>query len=286
MKFWLIAPWLAAEEMIGLARHAETFDFEGMMGADHGFIPRTMAADYLYSDDGTPPIDGDMPYPDVWTTIAAMATATERLKFSTAVYVLPLRNPIEVAKATGTIARISNNRLILGAGAGWMKEEFDAYGVDFRTRGKRMDEAIEVLRKIWAGGYVEHHGEFFDFPELAITPAPTAQIPIYIGGASEVALKRAAQTCQGWIGAGNTIDEVPAILDRLNSLRREAERENETFEVVCPIREINQVDRLKALEEQGLTSIVFGFADNYRIPLEEKRGHLQWFAENVMAKFS
>ena len=285
MKFWLIAPWLAAEEMIGLARHAEEFGFEGIMGADHGFIPKTMAADYLYSDDGTPPISGDMPYPEVFTTITAMAMATTRLKFSTAVYVLPLRNPIEVAKATGTIARISDNRLILGAGVGWMKEEFDAYGVDFKTRGRRMDEAIEVLRKLWAGGYVEHHGEFYDFPELAIAPAPTAPIPIDIGGANDFALRRAARSCQGWIGAGNTIDEVPAILQKLNALRREAGREHEPFEVVCPIAEIDQVDQLKSLEEQGLTSIVFGFADNYKISLDEKRGQLQWFADKVMSKF-
>jgi probable F420-dependent oxidoreductase len=285
MKFWLIAPWLAAEEMIQLARHAETFGFEGIMGADHGFIPRTMAANYLYSDDGKPPISGDMPYPDVWTTIAAMAMVTTHLKFSTAVYVLPLRNPIEVAKATGTIARISQNRLILGAGAGWMKEEFDAYGVDFGSRGKRMDEAIDVLRKLWAGGFVEHHGQFFDFPEIAVAPAPTAPIPIYIGGASDFALRRAARTGQGWIGAGNSIDEVPVVLETLNTYRREAGTDRDPFEVICPIREINQIDRLKSLEEQGLTSIVFGFADNYKMAPEDKRRQLQWFSENVMSKF-
>lgn len=285
LKFWLIAPWLPAEEMIGLAQHAEEFGFEGLMGADHGFIPKTMAPNYLYTDDGTPPITGDMPYPDVWTTIAAMAMATERLKFSTAVYVLPLRHPIEIAKATGTIARISNNRLIVGAGAGWMKEEFDVYGVDFKTRGKRMDETIDVMRKIWAGGDVEHHGEFFDFPPLAVAPAPDVAPPIYIGGASKVALRRAARTGQGWIGAGNTIDEVPEILATLNTLRREYGREDEPFETVCPVREINETERLKELEEQGLSSICFGFADNYKTPLDEKRGYLSWFADKVMSKF-
>ena len=284
MKFWLIAPWVGPEEMIELARSAEALGYEGIMGADHGFVPKTMAAEYLYSDDGRPPIDGSMPYPDVWTTITAMAMATERLKLSTAVYVLPLRHPIEVAKATGTIARISGGRLILGAGAGWMKEEFDVYGVDFETRGRRMDESVEVMRKLWAGGYVEHHGEFFDFPELAITPAPDAPVPIYFGGTSRAALRRAARTGQGWIGAGNSIDEVPAILEELRGLRREYGREEEAFEVVCPVMQVMEIDRLKELETQGLTSICFGFANDYAIPLNEKQAALKWFADEVMSK--
>jgi probable F420-dependent oxidoreductase len=227
-----------------------------------------------------------MPYPDVWTTIVAMASATTRLKFSTAVYVLPLRHPIEVAKATGTVARLSSGRLILGAGIGWMREEFDVFGVDFETRGRRTDECVEVLRKLWAGGCVEHHGEFFDFPELAITPAPEDPVPIYFGGSSRPALRRAARLGQGWIGAGNSIDEVSTLLDDLRSLRSEYGREEESFEVICPIMEIDQIDRLRELEAQGLSSICFGFGENYRLTLDEKRGLMLWFAENVMAKLS
>ncbi len=94
MKFWLIAPWLPAEEMIGLASHAEEFGFEGIMGADHGFIPKEMTADYLYSEDGAPPITGDMPYPEVFTTITAMAMATTKLKPSHPVHFFPPSNPI------------------------------------------------------------------------------------------------------------------------------------------------------------------------------------------------
>ena len=286
MKFWLIAPWLAPEEMVELARCAEELGYEGMMGADHGFVPRTMRAGYPYADDGRPPIDSEMPYPDVWTTIAAMASATTRLKFSTAVYVLPLRHPIEVAKATGTVARLSRGRLILGAGIGWMREEFDVFGVDFETRGRRTDECVEVLRKLWAGGCVEHHGEFFDFPELAITPAPEEPVPIYFGGSSRPALRRAARLGQGWIGSGNSIDEVSTLLDDLRSLRSEYGREEESFEVICPIMEIDQIDRLRELEAQGLSSICFGFGEDYRLALDEKRGLMLWFAENVMAKLS
>ena len=139
-----------------------------------------------------------------------MAAVTRRLRFSVAVYVLPLRNPFEVARATGTLAILSGNRFILGAGIGWMKEEFDIYGVDFRTRGKRFDEYLDVLQLLWRGGMVEYHGTHFDFPPLQISPAPDAPVPIFLGGASTAALARTARKADGWIGAGNTPDEVPA----------------------------------------------------------------------------
>lgn len=285
MKFWLIASWCTAEDSVELAKHAEDLGFEGIMGADHGFIPKSMENGYLYSDDGKPPINGDMPYPDIWSTIGAMAAVTKRIKFSTAVYVLPLRHPIEVAKATGTLARLSDNRVILGAGSGWMKEEFDVYGIDFKTRGKRMNEMIEVMRKLWGGGYVEHHGEFFDFPPLQLAPAPSQPVPIYIGGASNLALKRAARLGQGWIGAGNDVDEVPEILQKLNDYREEYGRDQEAFETVIAVNQLNEIDKVKRLEEQGMTSTVLSFTD-YTMPLSEKLKQLDKFASRLMPALS
>ena len=283
MKFWLMVPWTIPEDMIEIAKKAEDFGFEGLMGADHGFIPQSMEANYPYTDDGKPPINGEMPYPEVWTTIAAMSAVTTHLKFSTAVYVLPLRNPIEIAKATGTIARISNNRLVLGAGVGWMKEEFDVYGVDFGTRGKRMDETIEVLQKIWDGGYVEHHGEFFDFAPLQIAPAPTERIPIVIGGASAPALRRAGRYAQGWMGNGNSIEEMPRIFRQLDESRKAHGREHENFEIILALKEQLDIDGYKALEAQGATATFVGFPDHtmsldekFRI-LEQQAGYMAQF---------
>ncbi len=262
MKFWLMVPWTSAEDMMAIAQAADERGFEGIMGADHGFIPQSMAADYPYTDDGKPPISGDMPYPEVWTTIAAMAAVTRQLKFSTAVYVLPLRNPIEIAKATGTIARISNNRLVLGAGVGWMKEEFDVYGEDFKTRGKRMNECIEILRAIWAGGYVEYHGEYYDFAPLQIAPEPSEPVPIILGGASKPALRRAGKYAQGWMGNGNTADEMPDIFATLNQALAEHNRQDEAFEIILAMKDNPSVDALKAYQSQGATATVLGFPDH------------------------
>ena len=225
MKFWQMLTWMEPEQMLDVARHAELLGFEGVMLGDHAVYPRDIAASYPYSADGRPPMQPDAWYPDCWASIGAMAAVTQRLRFSVAVYVLPLRNPFEVARATGTLSILSGNRFILGAGIGWMKEEFDIYGVDFRTRGRRFEEYLDVLRLLWRGGMVEHHGRHFDFPALQIAPAPAAPVPVYLGGASAVALDRTARTAQGWIGAGNTPEEVPGILAELERLRREHGRE-------------------------------------------------------------
>jgi probable F420-dependent oxidoreductase len=288
MKFWQMLTWMEPEQMMDVARFAEELGFAGVMLGDHGVFPRDVKAPYPYSADGKPPMAPDSYYPDCWVSIAAMAAVTQRLQFSISVYVLPLRNPFEVARATGSLAIFSNNRFILGIGAGWMKDEFDIYGVDFHTRGKRMDEMVEILRKFWAGGMVEHHGKFFDFEPLQISPAPSRTVPIYTGGANPVALKRAAYSADGWIGAGNTPEEVPALLAELQRLRREAGRDHLPFETVIGLMSPPDLDTFKRLEELGMTSGVnypFMFALGKRSSLDQKKRFMEQFAENIIRHF-
>ena len=168
-----------------LARAAEEAGFHGVLLSDHLFFPEKLHSRYPYSPDGKPGFDGDTVFPEVWTSIAAMAAATTRLHFSTLVFVLPLRNPLEVAKTLGTLSLLSGGRVALGCGAGWIREEFEQLGVDFSTRGKRFDEMIAVMRALWRGGMVEHHGRFFDFGRIQMSPAPRAPVPIYVGGLSD-----------------------------------------------------------------------------------------------------
>lgn len=276
MKFWLMAPWVNPEDMIELAVKAEEVGFEGIMGADHGFIPQSMHASYPYTKDGKPPINGELAYPEVWTTIAAMAAVTKTIKFSCGVYVLPLRNPIEVAKATGTIARISDNRLVLGAGVGWMPEEFEVYGVDFKTRGKRMNECIEVLRLLWSGGYAEYRGEFFNFDPLQIAPAPTQAVPIYLGGVSKPALRRAGKYAQGWMGNGNVASEMPAVFEHIKASREANNRASEPFDMILAMKDQTSPEQMQAYSEQGATGSFLGFPD-HTASLKEKLNLLDAF---------
>lgn len=285
MKFWQAVTWMEPEQLVEVARFAEELGFEGIFNADHGVFPQNVKAPYPYSEDGLPPMTADSDYPDCWVSIAFMAAVTTRLRFTSAVYVLPLRNPFEVARATGTLSLLSNERFVLGIGTGWMKDEFDIYGVDFHTRGKRMDEMVEVLRKLWGGGMVEHHGRFFDFEPLQIAPAPRCQLPVYTGGGSAVALRRAAYTADGWIGAGNTAEEVPGILGELARLRAEAGRAELPFETIIGLTTSHDRDTLQRLGEQGMSAGVnapFEFSLGRRSTLEQKKRAMEDFAEKMI----
>jgi alkanesulfonate monooxygenase SsuD/methylene tetrahydromethanopterin reductase-like flavin-dependent oxidoreductase (luciferase family) len=231
MKFWQALTWMEPEQMLEVAQHAEALGFDGLMLGDHGVYPSDIQSSYPYSPTGRPPMSADAWYPDCWATIGALAAVTRRIRFSVGVYVLPLRNVFEVARATGTLAILSGGRFILGSGLGWMKEEFDIYGVEFRTRASRHDEMVVVLRKLWAGGMVEHHGRHFDFPALQISPAPPAQLPVYTG---EVRRPRSsALRARGRLDRlRNSPDEVPVCLRTCARLRGEAGRSQLPFETV------------------------------------------------------
>ncbi|MFT5605038.1 MAG: putative F420-dependent oxidoreductase, partial [Paracoccaceae bacterium] len=232
MKFWQMLHWIEPNQLLAVAQFAEELGFEGVMLGDHAVYPEVVNTAYPYSADGKAPMTHASPYPDCWVTLGMIAAVTKSLKLSVSVYVLPLRDPIEVAKATGTLALMSGNRLVLGAGSGWMKEEFDAYGVDFRRRGKRLDECIDITRKIWTGEMVSHSGTEFQFEACRVLPAPSQSVPIYLGGASAPALRRTAEKADGWIGNGTAPDDVPQLLSRLHELRVVAGRSHLPFETV------------------------------------------------------
>jgi probable F420-dependent oxidoreductase len=287
VKFWQVLSFTEPEQLVPLAQAAEEAGFHGALLSDHLFFPEKLHSRYPYSPDGKPGFDGSTPFPEVWTSIAAMAAATSRLHFSTMVFVLPLRNPIEVAKSLATLSRLSGGRVALGCGAGWIEEEFYQLGVPFSTRGRRFDEMIAVLRTLWQGGMVEHHGEFFDFDRIQINPAPRAPIPIWVGGLAPGALRRAARLGDGWIGTGQSPDELPALLRRLRELRAQAGRAGEPFETICPLAAPPDVEMLRRLEAEGMTSAT-AWPFSYTLPsdatLAQKRDSLLRFGETVIAK--
>jgi probable F420-dependent oxidoreductase len=289
MKFWQAITWAETDQLIEIARYAEELGFHGLMSGDHAVYPESIAPDYPYSENGMPPMQPDDEYPDQTAIFAAMAAVTTKLRFTCGVYVLPLRNPHEVARASATLAVLSDNRFILGAGVGWMKEEFDIYGVDFRQRGKRTDEMIEVLHKLWSGNMVEHHGEHFDFPRVQLSPAPKVAPPIYIGGASEVALRRAARVGDGYIGAGTAPEEVPQLLQHLDELRRQYQRDHLPFEAMIGVTAQPSLDLFRDLSDKGLESTVappFMYSlGKKNSTLDEKKRSMEQFAENIVRHF-
>ena len=287
MKFWQVASFSEPDQLLDIARGAEEAGFHGVLLSDHLFFPGELRSKYPYSEDGKPMFDGTMPFPDPWTTIAAMAAVTTRLHFGTLIYILPLRHPLEVAKAVGTVAVLSGDRVMLGCGAGWIREEYDAMGVDFATRGRRYDEMIDVMRKAWTGEMVEHRGRFFDLGSFQMSPPPRVSVPIWTGGTSEPALRRAATRGDGWIGTGQSPDEAAALLGRLRELRVQAGRDALPFEALVPLTTPPDADVFKRLGDAGMTATTawpFSYLIGPDSTIAQKRDVMLRFGESVIAE--
>jgi probable F420-dependent oxidoreductase len=220
MEFWLNVSMADIDHLVPIARAAEASGFAGLSLGDHLVFPQTIASPYPYSADGGVRWSAATHWPDAWVAIAAMAASTSSLRFTTGVYVAPLRDPFAVAKALSTASRLSGGRVSGGFGAGWMKEEFDLVGAAFEARGARMDEQIAIMRRLWTGEMVAFHGRFYDFPPVRMSPAPLEPIPLYIGGHNPAALRRAARN-DGWIGVHRDFEETAALIAQVQALRRE-----------------------------------------------------------------
>jgi len=243
-------------DYVAVSAAVEAAGFHSSALSDHIFYPQTLTTPYPYTPDGVPQFDPNESWPDPWVMAGLLAGATTTLRFMTNVYILPLRNPFVTAKAVGTAAVVSNNRVVLGVGAGWMREEFDAMEQRFERRGARTEELIDVLRALWRGGFVEHHGSHYDFDPLVLSPTPTEPVPIYVGGTSSHALRRAARYGDGWIGMYHTVDELRGLVHTLQREREAAGRADEPFDICCSPLVIPRPDTVAELEEIGVTDIV------------------------------
>ena len=257
MKFWQFLRFAPPEMLPRLAKVAEDAGFHGVMLVDHMFVPEqfdTTGTLYSTGQDGTPFWDEEDPWPDPWAAIGAMAAVTSRLRFSTCIYILPLRNPFDVAKSLATLSVMTGNRVALGCGAGWMREEYAALGIDFATRGQRYTEMIEVMQRLWRREMVEYHGEIFDFPRLQMSPAPTADIPLYLGGNAKVAKRRAARYADGWITHRFRRREIAGMVGEMQEMLGAEGRAKDPFEIIVPAG--SSMDAYKQFRDEGVTGIV------------------------------
>ena len=255
MKWVMSIAFTDPAQYVPLARAAEAAGFEAIALSDHVVHPEKILTPYPYTANGEPRWQPFTSWPDPWVTAAHLSAATTRLRFVTSIYVLAMRNPLLAAKQIGTAAVLSGGRVSLGVGVGWMKDEFDVCGATFERRGARMDEMIAVLRKLWRGGWVEHRGEFFSFPRLEMSPVPRAAIPIWSGGLSKAALRRATVVCDGWISDLHTTAELRGILAELRALRADSPRASEPFAVLASCKDAFDLDGYRRLRDLGVTHV-------------------------------
>jgi probable F420-dependent oxidoreductase len=206
VRFSIVTAFQPTEQLIPLAKAADELGYHAISVPDHVVDVEELETPYPYTADGTRRWDLDTDWPDTWVLIGALAAVTTRVRFFNSIYVAALRSPFQVAKSVGTAAVLSGNRVSLGVGIGWCREEFDLLGQDFRTRGRRTDEGLALMKALWEPGWTEFEGEFYSAPRMMMNPSPTAPIPVYVGGLSEIAFHRAARH-DGWVGDIYTVEE-------------------------------------------------------------------------------
>jgi probable F420-dependent oxidoreductase len=244
------------------------------------------SADYPYTADGSRMWNEDTPWADPLIVAGAMGAVTTTLQFYTNVMKLGSRNPLLLARQVGSVANLTNNRFGFGVGIGWAPEEFEWCGVPYAKRGKRVDEMIEVIKLVLAGGMVEFHGDFYDFDKLQMSPAPSKPVPFYVGGHTDVALKRAARIGDGWTSAMLTCDQLAEIIGKLKALLAEHDRADVPFEFQAVCIDKFDIDGHRQLAEAGVTdNIVIPWifdGHGFDAPIEAKKDSLKRYADTYI----
>ncbi len=217
IKFYISSAFLNTREIIEIAKAADELGYDGIGIPDHVVNLETLETPYPYTRDGQRRWQPFSDWLDPWVLSGALAQVTSRLRFVTTVYIPAMRNPYSAAKAIGTAAVLASGRIELGIGVGWCREEFALMGEQFDARGKRTDEMIRLMRELWSPGWSEFDGEFYKTPRLEMRPTPPP-IPVYVGGLSDAALRRAARN-DGWIGDLIKTDRAIEAVGKIRELR-------------------------------------------------------------------
>lgn len=237
-----------------VAEEADRLGFESLWVPEHLVVPLTATGSPHRGSDH-PPIPSDIPAYDALAMLSFLAGRTERIRLGTHVYNIGLRHPFVTARAATTVDVVSRGRLDLGVGASWLRAEWDAVGQDFDTRGARVDECIQVCRRLWAETVIEHHGQFFDFGPTAFEPKPVQQpFPLHIGGDGAVALRRATTWGVGWMPMNHRLEDLPASIGTLRQMAESAGR-TDRIEVTVPGEVVGWAD-VEAYQEAGVDRLI------------------------------
>ena len=254
MKYYISSAFLNTREIVEIAEAADELGYDGIGIPDHVVNLETLATPYPYTKDGQRRWRPFTDWPDPWVLVGALAQVTTRLRFVTTVYIPAMRNPYSAAKAIGTAAVLAAGRVELGIGVGWCAEEFTLMGERFEARGKRTDEMLDLMRALWEPGWTEFDGEFFQTPRLEMQPVPP-RIPVYVGGLSEIAFRRAARN-DGWIGDLIKTDRAIEATARLRALRTENGLSLEDFTILTPLTDAFTIVDYQRAEAAGITGIL------------------------------
>jgi probable F420-dependent oxidoreductase len=254
VKFGISLGTLNPRVWVEVTATADRLGFESVWIPEHLVLPVSMTGSPVRGSDH-PPIPPDTPVFDPFVYLAMLAGRTERIRFGTHVFNVGLRHPFATARAVATLDVVSNGRVEFGVGASWLEAEWDAVGLDFSTRGSRVDEAIALCRRLWREPVVEHHGRHFDFGPVMFEPKPVqSPVPVHIGGDGAAAVRRAADVGDGWIPMNHTLERIPDTLARIIA-RREAAGRDPHVELTMGLPVGSKAD-LDRYDELGVTRVL------------------------------
>jgi probable F420-dependent oxidoreductase len=276
---------------VEIAQVAEEVGFDALWMGDHPVRPAASASVYPYSTSGKPVQQREDSLFDPIVTLAYLANATSKIALGTAIYILPLRHPLITARQLMTLDRVSHGRVRFGVGAGWLEEEFTALGVSFHDRGRRMEDSIRLLRRLWTGEVVASDSDFYPFGSVLVRPRPRQQPhpPILVGGHSQAAIGRAARVGDGWIPVAPQLAELSAMLRILDRALEAEGRAREGFIVDVRAPTLPSREMVGRYQELGVESVRIHGADLAGLPLHEcaiedvVTGLKRW-SDNVLAR--
>ena len=243
------------EHAVALAQAAEAVGYESLWAVQHIVVPVEHESEYPYSESGTIPGGPFVPVPEPLVWLAYVAAVTTRIRLATGILILPEQHPLVVAKQVASLDRLSGGRVMLGVGAGWLREEFDAVGAVFDGRGPRLDEAIGVMRRAWSERVAVGEGPAYPHGPVAVEPKPVrGAVPIVVGGHTPAAARRAGQLGDGFFPLATRGDELRRLIGLVRQTAEEAGRDPLSIEISAdPPRNSDEAD---VLLELGVARVI------------------------------
>lgn len=257
MKYGIALGAVHHAAFVEVTLEAEKLGYESVWLPEHLVLTAEMSRS-PHPGEEHPPVPPNVPIYDAFAYLAFLAAQTKNIRLGTHVYNIGLRHPFTTARGVQTLDILSGGRVEFGIGASWLEEEWKAVGLDFKSRGRRVDEAIGICKRLWTEEAVAHDGEFFQFESVMFEPKPVQKPwpPLLIGGESKAALRRAARYCDGWIGMQSDFERGAMLIGQLRELLAENGRDDTNFQF-CLGGAVGSRDDVKRWEEIGVTRMVF-----------------------------
>ena len=287
MRFSIAESMCDIDHYLPLAQTADQAGFSTFALGDSILYPETAEGDYPYTESGDRRFLDGAPFIDPFQLFAAMSVVTERIEFHTGVLKLPIRDPVLVAKQVSSLQVFTGERFVFGVGLSPWVEDFRATSTDWKSRGPRMDEMLQIIRGLMKGEYFEWKSDYYDIPRIKLCPTPVKAPPIIIGGHSKAAYRRAARYADGFSFISLTEEELVERLDYIQERRKEYGRQNESFRVLAGLAVAPTPDNVKRLEDIGVTDMSVGYRNPYEpdtMPLQSKIDWVKRFGDDVIAK--